>query len=333
MGKKIINKQQEDSNQKLVNKKMAKKEGEESKPSNFVKEGAQESKETVRKEKKIKNLNKNAEKSETLPKEENLNQQDDKKILNDAEEEATLEIIKERYSKYLEETKEKLIPQLHKNLMKKAITNLKNLVMNRYKDNLNLLQNETEEFLYINFVLGKLPFKFSLRPVNVPLKNSIYDSEKFNTRVCIFVKDPRSAFKELPINSQFPFKVKVIDVKKLKEKYSRFQERRNLLKDNDIFICDQKIYMLLKKLLGKPFYVHKKYPVALKLNYSEPEEIKNLILSHVEKSTKFYMTHGPNYTVKFARVVQDNKEILENLMEALLNTLPHVLKWGVELEE
>lgn len=332
MGKKIINNKQEKSNQKLSNKKTSKKEEEQSKPSNFVKE-KKDSKDNVRKEKKLKNLTKNAENLQTVPKEKSLNEQEDKKILNDAEEEATLEIIKQRYTKYLEETKEKLLPQLDKNLIRKAITNLKNLVLNRYKDNLNLLQSENEEFLYLNFVFGKLPFKFSLRPVNVALKNSIYDSEKFNSRVCIFVKDPRSAFKELPFYSQFPFKLKVIDVKKLKEKYSRFQERRNLLKDYDIFLCDQKIYMMLKKLLGKPFYVHKKYPVALKLNYSEPEEIKNLIVSHVEKSTKFYMTHGPNYTVKFARVIQENKEILENLMEALVNTLPHVLKWGVELEE
>ena len=215
----------------------------------------------------------------------------------------------------------------------KAITNLKNLVLNRYKDNLNLLQNENEEFLYLNFVFGKLPFKFSLRPVNIPLTNSIYDSEKFNTRICIFVKDPRSAFKELEVYSQFPFKIKVIDVKKLKEKYSRFQERKNLLKDYELFLCDQKIYMMLKKLLGKPFYVNKKYPVALKMDYSKPDEIKNAILNHVEKSSKFYTTHGPNYTVKFARVVQENKEILENLMDAVVNTLPHVLKWGVEIEE
>jgi hypothetical protein len=258
---------------------------------------------------------------------------EDKQILNDAEEEATLEIIKERYTKYLESTKEKLLTQLDKTLIKKAITNLKELVLNRYKDNLNLLQSEMEEFFYLNFVFGKLPFKFSLRPVNIPLTNSIYNSEKFNTRVCIFVKDPRSSFKELGISSQLPFKIKVIDIKKLKEKYARFQERRNLIKDFEIFLCDQKIYMMLKKLLGKPFYVHKKYPVALKMDYSKPEWIKNSIMSHVEKSTKFYMTHGPNYTVKFARVVQDNKEIMENLMDAVVNTLPHVLKWGVELEE
>jgi len=338
MGKKINNQQKEISKKTTEKKTIAKKNKEEPvATSKFVKD-VKESKDSLKntkKEQKKKNLSiENVKTVSEVPEPEHAtNGQDDKKILNDAEEEASLELIKERYAKYLELTKEKLLPQLDKALIKKAISNLKDLILARYKDNLNLLQSENEEFLYLNFVFGKLPFKFSLRPVNIPLKNSIYDSEKFNTRVCIFVKDPRSAFKELSIYSELPFKVKVIDVKKLKEKYSRFNERRNLLKEYEIFLCDQKIYMLLKKLLGKPFYAQKKYPLALKLDYSHPEEIKNQIVSHVEKSSKFYMTHGPNYTVKFARIVQDNKEILENLMDAVVNSLPHIMKWGVELEE
>jgi hypothetical protein len=330
MGKKIINQNSKEEATAITDKKnITKKNKEGVKNSEFVKEKQVTTKGKDKKKNFLQKENKNIER-QVNPSTEEV---EDKQILNDAEEEATLEIIKERYTKYLESTKEKLLPQLDKALIKNAITNLKNLVLNRYKDNLNLLQSENEEFLYLNFVFGKLPFKFSLRPVNIPLKNSIYDAEKFNTRVCIFVKDPRSAFKELPIYSQFPFKVKVIDIKKLKEKYSRFQDRRNLLKDYEIFLCDQKIYMMLKKLLGKPFYVHKKYPVALKLDYTQPEEIKNMIVSNVENSTKFYITHGPNYTVKFSRVVQDNNEILANLLDAVVNTLPHVLKWGVELEE
>ena len=298
MGKKVNNQKTQKevlnvsnvSNTKAEKKTITKKNKEEPvAASKFVKEVTKDSSKKAHKEQK-KNFSKENTKNvtEKSQPDESDSVQEDKKILNDAEEEATLEAIKERYLKYLEKTKEQLLSKLDKTLIKNAISNVKDIILARYKDNLNLLQSENEEFLYLNFVFGKLPFKFSLRPVNIPLTNSIYDSEKFNTRVCIFVKDPRSAFKELSMYSELPFKVKVIDVKKLKEKYSRFNERRNLLKDYEIFLCDQKIYMLLKKLLGKPFYVQKKYPVALKLDYTKPEEIKNQIVSHVEKSSKFF---------------------------------------------
>jgi len=89
----------------------------------------------------------------------------------------------------------------------------------------------------------------------------------------------------------------------------------------------------LKKLLGKPFYDHKKYPVALKLDYTNVEEIKNEIISHVEKSTTFNMTHGPNYSLKVARAVSSEAEILQNYSDAITHLVPHILKWNVNLED
>lgn len=219
---------------------------------------------------------------------------------------------------------------LDKNQVSKAIKCIKDLVAKRHKDSLNILSNEDEELIYLNFVLGKLPLKYSLRPVTVPLTNSI-NGVNFNTRVCLFVKDPKADFKQLEID--FPFKVKVIDVQKLKMRYSRFQDRRNLLKQFDMFLCDYKIYFLLKKLLGKPFYVHRKYPVPIKLNYENKEEIKNEIVNHVENSGVFYMTNGPNYAFKVARYNMDNSTILANVLDSAKYVIAHILKWGVDFQE
>lgn len=169
-----------------------------------------------------------------------------------------------------------------------------------------------------------------MRPVNIPLENSI-NGVNFNTRICLFVKDPKADFKSLEID--FPFKVKVIDIQNLKMKYSRFQDRRNLLKQYDLFLCDYKIYFILKKLLGKPFYVHRKYPVPMKLNYENKEEIKNEIINHVEKSGVFYMTNGPNYAFKVARYTMDNNQVVDNVLGAAKNVVAHIMKWGVEFEE
>jgi ribosome biogenesis protein UTP30 len=167
--------------------------------------------------------------------------------------------------------------------------------------------------------------------MGINLPHNLY-GEKYQTSVCLFVKDSRSDFKDLNITG-LPFKLKVIDIKKLKLKFSRFQERRTLLKQYELFLCDSKIYMLLKKLLGKPFYVARKYPVPMKLDYTKPEEIKSDIANHVEKNSTFYMSHGPNYSVKIARAVMSNEEVLDNVREGVTQTLSHILKWGVDFEE
>jgi hypothetical protein len=254
--------------------------------------------------------------------------EDNANVYTEQEESNLQEDIKATYSRHVEEIKDKL--QLDKKQVQKAVKCLKTVVLNKYKDNTNLLADEKDEFFYLNFIFSKLPFKYSVRPINIPLPNSLYDA-KFNTRVCLFVKDPRSDFKDLEI--EFPFKVKVLDIQKLKIKYSRFQDRRNLIKQYDLFLCDFRIYMLLKKLLGKPFYAAKKYPQPIKLDYSNKEQIVTEVVSHVEKCTTFYMTHGPNYSVKIARVVSAEDDISDNVMAGVTNTLPHILKWGINFDE
>jgi ribosome biogenesis protein UTP30 len=250
-------------------------------------------------------------------------------ILNEQEENTQLESILALYERSKRSVEDKL--KLDEKQIQKAVKCLKAIIHNKYKDNLNLLSSEDEEFIFINFLFGKLPFKYSLRPVTIHLPNSLY-GEKYNTRVCLFVKDPRSDFKDLNLNLPFA-KFKVLDIGKLKLKYSRFQERRNLLKEYEIFLCDSKIYFLLKKLLGKPFYVHKKYPVPIKLDYTKPEEIKNDIISHIENSSIFNMSNGPNYSIKVARAVMKQEELTNNIIEGIHNTLPHILKWGIDFEE
>lgn len=246
----------------------------------------------------------------------------------DHEEAQVIEDIKIIQAQKAEEVQNKL--KLDKKLVNNAVKNLKKIISSKYSDSVNILANEKEEFLYLNFVLSRLPMKYSVRPVSVSIPNSLY-SKKFNTRVCLFVKDPRSAFKEL--NVEFPFDVKVLDIEKLKLKYSRFQERRNLLKQYDFFLCDYRIYMVLKKLLGKPFYAAKKYPIPIKLDYNDVEALKTEVVSHVETSTNFYMSNGPNYSLKVAREIMEEDAIVDNVIEAAKEVLPHILKWGIEFEE
>ena len=236
--------------------------------------------------------------------------------------------INQVFEKSLKTVEENL--KLDTNLISKAIKGIKEIIAKRYENTLNILSNEDEELIYLNFVFGRLPMKYSLRPVTIPLEKSLNGIDS-NTRICLFVKDPKSDFKNLEI--EFPFKVKVIDINGLKMKYSRFQDRRNLLKQFDLFLCDYKVYFILKKLLGKPLYTHRKYPVPIKLNYENKEEIKSEILNHVENSGVFYMTNGPNYSFKVARYTMDKEDISMNVNKAIKYIVAHIMKWGVEFEE
>jgi len=47
---------------------------------------------------------------------------------------------------------------------------------------------------------------------------------------------------------------RVIDVAKLKTKYKQFEARRQLLAEHDLFLADDRVVLLLPKLLGKVFY-------------------------------------------------------------------------------
>src|SRR5690606_21968685 len=102
---------------------------------------------------------------------------------------------------------------------------------------------------------------------------------------------------------------------------------------HELFLCDYKVYMLLKKLLGKPFYTAKKFPVPIKIDYTNKENIKEEITSHVEGSTHFYMGHGPNYTVKIGRSTLAKEELTQNIVDGITNTIPHILKWSVSAKK
>ena len=236
--------------------------------------------------------------------------------------------LNEIYNQKLQEVEDKL--KIKKNQVVQAVTVLKKLVDDKFKKNFDLLARKEDEFIHLNFVFNKLPIRYSIRPTPIELPYDIY-GKKYNTRVCIIVKDPRSDLKDLKI--EFPFATKIFDLEKLRLKYSRFNERRNLLKDFDLFLCDSRVYMILKRFLGKPFFANKKYPIPVQLDYSKPDEIKNDITNVVNKRVAFYMTHGPNYSIKAARVVMDTEEAVNNIINVAARTISHILKWGVDFQE
>ena len=223
------------------------------------------------------------------------------------------------------------MPKISSSQIEKA---LKALISYKNKLNssstINVLSGDFDDYIYLTFGFYKYPLRYSLSSCQIDLPKGIYD-EKYSSNICLIVKNPKSDFKDL--NIEFPFNLKVIDIEKLKQKYQQYSKRRELMKKYDLFLCDNRIKFVLRKLLGKCFYMSKKFPHPISLNYENKDEIKNNIIKTVTQSTIFHMNNGPIYNIKFGRFSMDLNENEENLKECLRQVLPHILKYDIDLDE
>ncbi len=76
--------------------------------------------------------------------------------------------------------------------------------------------------------------------------------------VCLITKDPQREYKDLLEEHKIKFVSRVLGIEKLKGKWKPFEARRLLLKENDLFLADERVVPLLPKLLGKKFFEAKK---------------------------------------------------------------------------
>ena len=79
--------------------------------------------------------------------------------------------------------------------------------------------------------------------------------------VCLIVKDPQREYKDLIASQGIKFVSRVVDIRHLKGKWKPFEARRLLLKENGLFLADERVVPLLPNLLGKIFFKAKKYDI------------------------------------------------------------------------
>ena len=82
--------------------------------------------------------------------------------------------------------------------------------------------------------------------------------KSFFSKHCIIVRNPASDFKEKVNKMNIPCIGKAIDYDTLTKEHARYEAKRELCKEYDLFFCDYTIYDLLRKPLGKYFYDKKK---------------------------------------------------------------------------
>ena len=276
--------------------------------------------------KEINKKSKENPKNETI---KDIEQEDEQNEIK--EKEFNKEELNKKYELKLEQVSKDLIPKISTAQIEKA---LKALISYKNKLNsssaINVLSGDFDDYIYATFGFYKYPLRYSLAPSKIDLSTGIY-AEKYNSNICLIVKNPKSDFKDL--NIEFPFNMKIIDIDKLKTKYQQYSKKRELMKKYDLFLCDNRIKFVLRKLLGKCFYASKKIPYSISLNYEDKDKIKNDIIEIVNKSTIFHMNNGPIYNIKFGRFSMNLEENKNNLIECIKQIIPHILKYDIDLDE
>ncbi len=107
-------------------------------------------------------------------------------------------------------------------------------------------------------VSPKIPERLSLmqRTDGRSVKHPIVDPR--TAPVCLITKDPQREYKDLIAAQGIKFITRVVDIRHLKGKWKPFEARRLLLKENGLFLADERVVPLLPALLGKIFFQAKK---------------------------------------------------------------------------
>lgn len=89
-----------------------------------------------------------------------------------------------------------------------------------------------------------------------PVVHPLFDPR--TSPVCLITKDPQREYKDLLESHGVKFISRVVGLGKLKGKFMPYEARNILLKENGLFLADERIMPLLPKLLGTKWFQAKK---------------------------------------------------------------------------
>lgn len=187
---------------------------------------------------------------------------------------------------------------------------------------LNLLEDD-DKFITVNITLSEVPSKYSPKPLQIPIPHPIY-GQKYDTRACLFIKDPEREFLDKIEDMNLPCLAKCIPYKTLKKEHERYHDKKDLINEYQLFFTDIRLYKMLNKPLGKFFYLQKKFPYPANLAKLQGIELENAI-NDLFQHTYFHVRNGPNYSMKVARASMKSSKVAENVISAVHHALPYIM--------
>lgn len=189
---------------------------------------------------------------------------------------------------------------------------LKHALKHKSEKEQNALLPEKDQFVWLVLTTKKILAEKKLKPFRIPLAHPLIDPR--TTAICLITKDPQREYKDLLESNNINFISRVVGIQKLKGKFKPFEARRMLLKENGLFLADERVVPLLPKLLGKPFFNAKKQPLPVCLTRKGlKSELENAV-----SSTYFHQNQGSCSSVKFGTVgFHDPTKLFNNLKTSL----------------
>ncbi|KAJ7205960.1 ribosomal protein L1p/L10e family-domain-containing protein [Mycena pura] len=168
-----------------------------------------------------------------------------------------------------------------------------------------------EQTVWLNVTVKKVASAHRFKPVKIPIVHPIVDPRA--EAVCLITKDPQRKYKDLLEEQGIKFISRVVGIEKLKGKFKPFEARRMLLKENGLFLADERIVPLLPKLLGVKWFEAKKQPIPVCLTRKDLKgELERAI-----SSTYMNQNQGTCVAIKIGKASHKPLQILQNLQTAL----------------
>jgi len=168
-----------------------------------------------------------------------------------------------------------------------------------------------EENIWLQIAVKEVHAEAKLKPHKIPIKYPLVDPR--SSAVCLITKDPQREYKDLLEQAGVRFINRVVGIEKLKGKFKSFEARRALLRENALFLADDRVIPLLPRLLGKIFFTAKKQPIPVCLKRKDLKgELERAI-----HSTYMHQNRGTCTSVKLGTLSQTPAQVLANLETAL----------------
>jgi len=168
-----------------------------------------------------------------------------------------------------------------------------------------------EENIWLQIAVKEVHAEAKLKPHKIPIKYPLVDPR--SSAICLITKDPQREYKDLLEQAGVRFINRVVGIEKLKGKFKSFEARRALLRENALFLADDRVIPLLPRLLGKIFFTAKKQPIPVCLKRKDLKgELERAI-----HSTYMHQNRGTCTSVKLGTLSQTPAQVLANLETAL----------------
>ncbi|KAH8930013.1 ribosomal protein L1 [Atractiella rhizophila] len=188
---------------------------------------------------------------------------------------------------------------------------------NKEKEKEDMLQTGEDQWVWLVVGVKNMLKKERHLPYEIPLKHPVMKPPKTHA-VCLIVKDPQREYKDLLREKEIGFIGRVVGISKLKGKFKAFEARRELMKEYDRFLVDDRVVEMMPKLLGKNWMESNKRPIPVRI--TNPSTLKATLERSIA-STYLSLSRGTCHTIRLGSISLHNPA---QLTENLLSVLPHL---------